>query len=71
MLDWVYKEEGIGIGAFTGIFSGEGFGRDNVIAPKGHKLSGKRTGFGRSSGKVRCSRVVRECTVATDEAASC
>ena len=58
MLDWIYKGEGIGIGAFTRIFSGEGSGRDNLFAPKGHKLSGKRTGFGRSSGKVRCSRLL-------------
>lgn len=59
--------------AFREYFSGEGFGRDNLIAPKGHKLSDKRTGFGRSSGKVKCKNRKQDpkCTVATDEAASC
>ena len=32
-------------------------GETRPSAPKGHKLSGKRTGFGRNSGKVKCVRL--------------
>lgn len=32
-------------------------GETRPSAPKGHKLSGKRTGFGRNSGKVKCVRI--------------